>query len=61
MDELRCVADALVALSEAERNQAFRAIDGPVRREEQERALEYRPLPSVGRRGVMVRVKVIGA
>lgn len=60
MDEMGRVADVLVAMSEAERNQALRTIDGPVRRQKRERALEYRPLPSVARRGVTVRAKVIG-
>ena len=61
MDELRCVMDALAVMSEAERLRAFRTIDGPARRQKEEKAWEYRPLPSMPRRGVTVRVKVTGA
>ncbi len=60
MDELRCVTDASAAMSEAERNQAFRSIDGPGRRQAEEKTWEYRPLPLMHRRGVTVRVKVTG-
>lgn len=60
MDELRRVTDALAAMSEAEQERVLRAIDGPARRQKQEQASEYRPLPSLARIGVGVRVKVNG-
>lgn len=61
MEELKHVTDLLAAMSDAERQQALRAIDGPPRRQKQEQPTGYRPLPSARRMGVSVRVKVNGA
>ena len=61
MDELKRVTEVLATVSEAEREQVLRLIDGPPRRQSQERESEFRPLPSACRTGVSVRVRVNGA
>ncbi len=61
MDELKRMTDVLAGMSEAERKQALRVIDGPPRRQSQERVSEFRPLPSGCRMAVSVRVTVNGA
>jgi hypothetical protein len=61
MDELKRVADVLASMSDTERKQALRAIDGAPRPQRREQPSEYRPLPSARRIGASVRVKVNGA
>lgn len=61
MDELKRVTDVLASMSEAEREQVLRVIDGPPRGQSREQASEFRPLPSARRTGVRVRVRVNGA
>lgn len=61
MDGLRRVTEVLAAMPEAERELVLGLMDGPPRRQGQERASEFRPLPSVCRTGTSVRVTVSGA
>jgi hypothetical protein len=61
VDEVKRVTEVLAAMSEPEREQVLRLIDGPPRRQTRERVWEFRPLPSAGRRGVSARVTLGGA
>ncbi len=60
-EELKRVTEVLAAMSEGERVDLVRLIDGPPRRQSQERASEPRLLPSTSRGDVRVRVTVNGA
>jgi hypothetical protein len=46
VDELKLLTDILATMTEAEREQALRTIDGPPRREKRERPRDYIPLPT---------------
>ncbi|MDW4911071.1 hypothetical protein RB628_38610 [Streptomyces sp. ADMS] len=52
------MTEVLAAMSEVEREQLLRLIDGPPRQQRRERVLEFRPLPSARSGGVRVRVTV---
>ncbi|MCM3265560.1 hypothetical protein M3765_16295 [Streptomyces thermoviolaceus] len=60
MDELTQVTNMFAAMSEAERSQALRAIDGPPRQTRRERPREYIPLPTArGSAKPVVTVRVV--
>jgi hypothetical protein len=55
VEELKLLTDVLAAMTESERKQALRTIDGPPRREKPEKPQDYIPLPTARRAATSMR------